>query len=204
MDSDDSGLAFSVVPKNGDCPKEYSARPGETNCFSDLELTDAVPIFCDGKFLRCGWAMYRNVGVEKLRFRRVIALVAGCFLLLQLGAVHIAQARPKTLDAGEVQSLIRGNTVFGFNPSDDSSYAMYHLSDGGVRAELKNVNGDIARSTGKWWVNEDGKLCVDWEHFRWIDSCVVVVRDKEVITFEDENGRIVSFGEIEVGNPDDL
>jgi hypothetical protein len=148
--------------------------------------------------------MFWVVQVEKLRFRRVLALLVVCFLLAQMGAVQTAQARPKTLDAGEVQSLIRGNTVIGFNPSDDSSYVMYHLSDGGVRAELKNVNGDISRSTGKWWVNEEGKLCVDWEHFRWIDSCVVVVRDKEVITFEDENGRIVSFGEIEVGNPDDL
>lgn len=119
-------------------------------------------------------------------------------------AVPNADARPKRLTATEAEALLKGNTVFGFNPSDDSTYIMFHSGNGSVRAELSNVNGDKSESTGRWWINDIGQLCVDWDNFRWINSCAAVVKDDDTVTFQDENGRIVSFGEVEQGNPDDI
>ena len=115
-----------------------------------------------------------------------------------------AFARPKQLNALEVEDLVKGNTVFGYNPSDDSSYTMFHSGDGGVRAELRNVNGEKSLSDGTWWVTDNGKLCLDWDNFHWVNSCVFVVRDNESLTFKDDNGRVVSFGEVEIGNRDDI
>lgn len=115
-----------------------------------------------------------------------------------------ADARPKRLSAAEAEELLTGNTVFGFNPSDDSTYKMFHSGNGRVRAELRNVNGDLSESDGKWWVNDQGLLCVDWDNYSWVNSCAAVVQDDDTITFEDENGHIISFGEVARGNPDDI
>ena len=49
-----------------------------------------------------------------------------------------AFARPKQLNSIEVEDLVKGNTVFGYNPSDDSSYTMFHSGNGAVRAELRS------------------------------------------------------------------
>ena len=115
-----------------------------------------------------------------------------------------AEARPKRLSAVEAETLLAGNTVIGFNPSDDSTYVMFHSGNGRVRAELRSVNGELSESTGRWWISDDGLLCVDWDNFRWINSCAAVVKDGETITFQNENGRVISFGEVARGNPDDM
>ena len=115
-----------------------------------------------------------------------------------------AEARPKQLSAEEVTTLLRGNTVYGFNPDDESSYVMFHAVDGRVRAELSGLDRSISRSDGRWWVNDLGQLCVDWDNFRWVSSCAAVNEDDGAITFTNDNGRIISFGEIEVGNPDGI
>ena len=137
------------------------------------------------------------------------SLGVSCFALIILALALIGSpddgvARPKQLTSTEVEDLVKGNTVQGFNPSDDSSYTMFHSGDGRVRAELRNVNGELSRSDGKWWVNEEGKLCLDWKNFRWVNSCVFVISDKESLTFQDDNGRIVSFGEVQIGNPNNI
>ena len=115
-----------------------------------------------------------------------------------------AEARPRTLDREEVVELLSGNTVIGFDPRAGSEFSMFHSSQGRVRAELRNVNRRADRSDGRWWVTDEGKLCVDWTNYRWVDSCVAVVREDESVTFVDDGGRIVSFGEMAPGNPDDL
>ena len=115
-----------------------------------------------------------------------------------------AEARPRTLDREEVVELLSGNTVIGFDPRAGSEFSMFHSSQGRVRAELRNVNRRTDRSDGRWWVTDEGKLCVDWTNYRWVDSCVAVVREDESVTFVDDGGRIVSFGEMAPGNPDDL
>ena len=115
-----------------------------------------------------------------------------------------AEGRPRTLDREEVVALLTGATVFGFDPRNDNQFTMFHSSGGGVRAELRNVNRRAERSDGRWWVTDEGKLCIDWTDYRWIDSCNAVVRDGDAITFVDAGGRVVSFGEVVPGNPDDL
>jgi len=145
------------------------------------------------------------------KIERVSGAVVGVWgiwsLTLILALCWIANdafARPKQLSSIEVEDLIKGNTVFGYNPSDDSNYTMFHSGDGGVRAELRDVNGEKSLSDGKWWITDDGKLCLEWDNFHWVNSCVFVVRDNEALTFQDDNGRVVSFGEVEIGNPDDI
>lgn len=130
-------------------------------------------------------------------------------MMLALATVYAysqpdAEARPKRLSAVEAETLLAGNTVIGFNPSDDSTYVMFHSGNGRVRAELRSVNGELSKSGGRWWISDEGLLCVDWDNFRWINSCALVVQDDETLTFQDPSGRIVSFGEIAKGNPDDL
>jgi hypothetical protein len=134
----------------------------------------------------------------------VRAASIGVLALLLAFAGATAEARPKRLDADEVKALVEGNTVHGYNPSDDSTFTMFHSSNGQVRAELTNVNGQVSRSDGRWWVNDQGKLCMEWGNFRWVNSCNAVMRDDEAVTFVDDNGHIVSFGEVVAGNPDDL
>jgi len=134
---------------------------------------------------------------------RLSALTLAVTMIYVL-AIPEADARPKRLATSEVQELLTGNTVFGFNPADDSTYTMFHSGNGRVRAELRNVNGDISESGGRWWINDDGQLCVDWDNFRWVNSCATVVKDDDTITFQDENGRVISFGEVAKGNPDDI
>ena len=50
-------------------------------------------------------------------------------------------------------------------------------------------------------MTDEGKFCVDWTNYRWIDSCVAVVRDGDSVTFKDDGGRIVSFGESRRATP---
>lgn len=115
-----------------------------------------------------------------------------------------ADARPRTLDGDEAAALLSGNTVFGFDPRAESEFAMFHSSDGRIRARLRNAGGSEDESIGRWWITDEGRLCVDWENYRWVDSCAALVVDGESLTFVDDNGRIISFGEVAPGNPDDL
>ncbi len=134
---------------------------------------------------------------------RLWALIVACALIPVMTAGE-ADARPKRLAAEEVKALLSGNTVRGFNPNDDSTYTMFHSGDGTVRAEMRNLGGAVSRSDGHWWVNDEGKLCVDWENFRWISLCAALTKDDDAITFLDDNGRVISFGEVAAGNPDDI
>lgn len=114
-----------------------------------------------------------------------------------------AEARPKRLDSDQVTSLLRGNTVYGFNPGDDSTYVMFHSANGTVRVEVRTINGSVLRSDGHWWINNLGQLCIKWKSARLMNSCATVNDDGEGgVTFTDDNGRIISFGEVETGNPD--
>lgn len=115
-----------------------------------------------------------------------------------------SNARPRTLDGDEAAALLSGNTVFGFDPRAESEFAMFHSSDGRIRARLRNAGGSEDESIGRWWITDEGRLCVDWENYRWVDSCAALVVDGESLTFVDDNGRIISFGEVAPGNPDDL
>ena len=130
--------------------------------------------------------------------RLAIAVLAFLCLACQ------ADARPRTLGADEAAALLGGNTVFGFDPRAGSEFAMFHSGNGRVRARLRNAGGGEDESAGRWWITDEGKLCVDWENYRWVDSCAALVVDGESLTFVDDNGRIVSFGEVAPGNPDDL
>ena len=125
-------------------------------------------------------------------------------VLVGLLVASSADARPRTLDGGEAAALLSGNTVFGFDPRAESEFAMFHSSDGRIRARLRNAGGSEDESIGRWWITDEGRLCVDWENYRWVDSCAALVVDGESLTFVDDNGRIVSFGEVAPGNPDDL
>lgn len=129
--------------------------------------------------------------------------IAAVLIVATMPSGHV-EARPRTLDREEVVELLAGNTVFGFDPRAGSEFSMFHSSQGRVRAELRGVNRRTDRSDGRWWVTDEGKLCVDWTNYRWVDSCVAVVREDESVTFVDDGGRIVSFGEMAPGNPDDL
>lgn len=144
------------------------------------------------------------VTVQSLVVRNVRQCrVAGAFIIAAVVSDYV-DARPRTLDREEVVELLSGNTVIGFDPRAGSEFSMFHSSQGRVRAELRNVNRRADRSDGRWWVTDEGKLCVDWTNYRWVDSCVAVVREDESVTFVDDGGRIVSFGEMAPGNPDDL
>ena len=133
--------------------------------------------------------------------RRFFALSTAILLALSASG---ADARPRTLDREEIVQLLTGNSVLGFDPRTDSEFTMFHSSGGRIRAELRNVNRQSDESDGRWWVSDEGKLCVEWSNYRWISSCAGVVLDDEAITFVDDNGRIISFGEVVPGNPDDL
>ena len=135
--------------------------------------------------------------------RRAAALAAFALAAL-VAAAPDAEARPRTLERAEIVELLTGNTIFGFVSGNESRFSMFHSGSGQVRAELRNVNGRTTDSDGRWWVTDEGRLCVDWTNYRWIDSCHKLVADGEAITFRDESGRIVSIGEVVPGNPDDL
>jgi hypothetical protein len=139
-----------------------------------------------------------------MKFLSKLSTVALLLAVALSSIVSNAEARPKRLSSDEVTALLRGNTVYGFNPNDETSYVMFHAVNGRVRAELSGIGSTVSKSDGRWWVNDLGQLCVDWENFRWINSCAAVNENDGVITFTDDNGRIISFGEIEVGNPDGI
>ena len=139
-----------------------------------------------------------------MKFLSKLSTVALLLAVALSSIVSNAEARPKRLSSDEVTALLRGNTVYGFNPNDETSYVMFHAVNGRVRAELSGIDSTVSKSDGRWWVNDLGQLCVDWENFRWINSCAAVNENDGVITFTDDNGRIISFGEIEVGNPDGI
>ncbi len=147
--------------------------------------------------------MSPSIALDHACWKRLSRLFLAAVLVIALTAPE-ADARPKRLTASEAEDLLAGNTVFGFNPSDDSTYTMFHSGNGRVRAELRNVNDELSESGGKWWITDDGQLCVEWDNFRWINSCNAIFRDDDTITFRDENGRIISFGEVARGNPDDI
>ncbi|MDP6013226.1 MAG: DUF995 domain-containing protein [Alphaproteobacteria bacterium] len=139
-----------------------------------------------------------------MKFLSKLSTVALLLAVALSSIVSNAEARPKRLSSDEVTALLRGNTVYGFNPNDETSYVMFHAVNGRVRAELSGIGSTVSKSDGRWWVNDLGQLCVEWENFRWISSCATVNENEGVITFTDDNGRIISFGEIEVGNPDGI
>ena len=139
-----------------------------------------------------------------MKFLSKLSTVALLLAVALSSIVSNAEARPKRLSSDEVTALLRGNTVYGFNPNDETNYVMFHAVNGRVRAELSSIDRTVSKSDGRWWVNDLGQLCVDWENFRWINSCAAVNENDGVITFTDDNGRIISFGEIEVGNPDGI
>ena len=168
-----------------------------------LEIVIAVPIWWARLAYRLGRPMKSIQHPDYVQWKCLaVALLVAIVAAAPLASD--AEARPKRLSAGEAEALLSGNTVFGFNPSDDSTYTMFHSGNGRVRAELRNINGDMSESDGDWWVNDQGLLCVEWDNYSWINSCAAVVQDNDTITFEDENGRIVSFGEVAPGNPDDI
>ncbi len=139
-----------------------------------------------------------------MKFLSKLSTVALLLAVALSSIVSNAEARPKRLSSDEVTALLRGNTVYGFNPNDETSYVMFHAVNGRVRAELSGIGSTVSKSDGRWWVNDLGQLCVEWKNFRWISSCATVNENEGVITFTDDNGRIISFGEIEVGNPDGI
>ena len=139
-----------------------------------------------------------------MKFLSKLSTVALLLAVALSSIVSNAEARPKRLSSDEVTALLRGNTVYGFNPNDETSYVMFHAVNGRVRAELSGIDSTVSKSDGRWWVNDLGQLCVEWDNFRWINSCATVNENEGVITFTDDNGRIISFGEIEVGNPDGI
>ena len=139
-----------------------------------------------------------------MKFLSKLSTVALLLAVALSSIVSNAEARPKRLSSDEVTALLRGNTVYGFNPNDETSYVMFHAVNGRVRAELSGIDSTVSKSDGRWWVNDLGQLCVEWDNFRWINSCATVNESDGVITFTDGNGRIISFGEIEVGNPDGI
>ena len=142
--------------------------------------------------------------VVRPRFERRRVRQAAVLGLVLAVAAAAAEARPRALGADEIVALIEGNTIYGFDPRSGGEFAMFHSAGGRVGAEVRNVNDRTDRSNGRWWVTEDDKLCIDWEHPRWIDVCAGVVRDGESITFVDGSGQIISFGEVAPGNPSDL
>ncbi len=139
-----------------------------------------------------------------MKFLSKLSTVALLLAVALSSIVSNAEARPKRLSSDEVTALLRGNTVYGFNPNDETNYVMFHAVNGRVRAELSGIDSTVSKSDGRWWVNDLGQLCVEWDNFRWINSCATVNESDGVITFTDGNGRIISFGEIEVGNPDGI
>jgi len=139
-----------------------------------------------------------------MKFLSKLSTVALLLAVVLSSIVSNAEARPKRLSSDEVTALLRGNTVYGFNPNDETNYVMFHAVNGRVRAELSGIDSTVSKSDGRWWVNDLGQLCVEWDNFRWINSCATVNESDGVITFTDGNGRIISFGEIEVGNPDGI
>ncbi len=139
-----------------------------------------------------------------MKFLSKLSTVALLLAVALSSIVSNAEARPKRLSSDEVTALLRGNTVYGFNPNDETNYVMFHAVNGRVRAELSGIDSTVSKSDGRWWVNDLGQLCVEWDNFRWINSCATVNENEGVITFTDDNGRIISFGEIEVGNPDGI
>ena len=161
----------------------------------------------DRSITACGTSGGNKPIISRYHGRRprwCVSRAASAFALAVLAGAVDADARPRTLDREEVVELLAGNTVFGFDPRAGSEFSMFHSSQGRVRAELRDVNRRSDRSDGRWWVTDEGKLCVDWTNYRWVDSCVAVVREDESVTFVDDSGRIVSFGEMAPGNPDDL
>lgn len=141
--------------------------------------------------------------VVRPRFEtRRVRQAAVVSLVLALAAA--AEARPRALGADEIAAVIEGNTIYGYDPRSGNEFAMFHSAGGRVGAEVRNVNDLTDTANGRWWVTDDDKLCIDWEDRRWIDLCAGVVRDGESITFVDDSGQVISFGEVTPGNPDDL
>ncbi len=131
-------------------------------------------------------------------------IIAGVAIGVVGSGAGDAEARPRILDRAEASALLSGNTVFGFDPRTESEFTVFYSGNGRARAELRNVNGRTDRSNGSWWITDEGKLCIDWENYRWISLCARIVREADSLTFIDDNRRIISFGEVAVGNPDDL
>ena len=71
-----------------------------------------------------------------------------------------ACSEPPLLDAREVKVLFSGKTIEGDHEKKGFSFKSYYDPDG-VFFSLRN--GARPALLGRWWILDDGRICIRWE-----------------------------------------
>ena len=83
--------------------------------------------------------------------------IAGLALAMLAGS---AVAEPAPVGAYEIKLFLTGRTADCVKSSDDSTCDTYFGADGSVK---RFTYEDRKLRLGKWWVDEEDHLCVQWE-----------------------------------------
>jgi hypothetical protein len=105
---------------------------------------------------------------------------------LMLCTAEIVAAEYLT-DPAEVDALLRGTVLHGTYLRTRSAYTLHFRADG----TLINQRNE----TGRWWVNEEGQYCREWDTGRLAGNkaCMSLIRDGGQIEFH-SRGRKVAVG----------
>lgn len=79
-------------------------------------------------------------------------------LVLAMGAPAFA-ADAEVVSGYEVKLFFNGRTADCIKTKDDSTCATFFAKDGEVKRITHN---DGKQRVGKWWVSDEGNLCVHW------------------------------------------
>lgn len=102
-----------------------------------------------------------------------IAVLTG---LAGLAGCVAASAAPANLSAGEINTMMSGNSIFGFFPDGVTEYRQNNHSDG---IAVVVVKGDKIRNIPWEAVDIDGTghYCEDWSADGWGKLCFTVTRE---------------------------
>ena len=85
-------------------------------------------------------------------------LLFACFALAMLAGSVVAEPTP--VDAYEIKLFLNGRTADCVKSSDGSTCDTYFATDGAVK---RFTYEDRKLRLGKWWVDEEDRLCVQWQ-----------------------------------------
>ncbi len=103
--------------------------------------------------------MYKQKGGKVMEKHNIIisivgAVIISCILFLGESSV-LAES---VLSAEEVTQLFSGKTVEGINVRKGIKWKAYHDSNGTIRVQFSK-----GKRQGKWYVDNDGRMCLKFE-----------------------------------------
>ncbi len=119
----------------------------------------------------------------------ILLLLGGCVQTLEKFQTDMAAKGVQPLTVTELKTAFVEHTMLGNHPKYD--WARYIASDGTIKSRAWGTWGEET-SIGKWWINEEGMLCVnnDNDKYNYGDRCSIVYPGKS----KDKYTHIIAIG----------